>query len=493
VRRAAPLLMFVGFLSGCSARPTASAQAAPDASEKQPNVILIVLDTLRAEQLSCYGYARQTSPNLDAFAAGATRYARALNASPWTLPSHASLFTGLYPFEHGAHSFPIETKIPKNAYPLDERHETLTEALAAEGYQTAAFVCNVGYLGPWTRMDQGFELYRCRSEYVEEQLPRVLEWVEREAKAPFFLFLNWMDTHRPYNTRPRPGFIDPPAPHERREQKPKLVQRLANTVMRDGQPAPEALRQRVVDQYDTAIANQDEQLGRLFDRLRALALFEDAVILVTSDHGEYFGEHFLVEHSKDVYQEALWAPLIIKGPGQREGAVDETLVSSVDLPDLILRRLPKPLASRLAPKFPYKAGQHALISENYYSRTKDLFNPRYGDRFKRVRTALFEWPYKYIRSSDGKHELYDLGADPREADNLFASQPERAAAMARRLEAFEASRPRATGQHKDESAPTPAELQELEALGYVGGAGDDGEEEAAPEEEPRRPKEPDRP
>ena len=443
------------------------ASACSRTAEPPPNVLLVTLDTLRADHLGCYGYERPTSPRLDAFAATATRYERAISASPWTLPTHASLFTGMPPFAHRAHTVVVDDRDDNNVRPLAEEHLTLAEALRAEGYRTGAFVANEGYLSAKWNLDQGFDLYHVERVYAEQLNPRIFRWLETnletEDERPFFLFVNYIDTHLPYNTRARPGLMDPPAIQDDGQ----LLRSLKRRVMPAKEPVPERLRRRVIDQYDTAIANVDEQLGVLLDKLSDSGLGENTLIVITSDHGEYFGEHHLVQHSKDVYQPALAVPLILRDPGQVEGEVVDEMVVSNDLPNLILSRLPSTLRERLEPRFPDSVGSHLVIAENYYTRAWDLFHPEWGWRFQRIRRAVFEWPYKYIDSTDGQHELYDLARDPSESRNLIASRSDRARRMAAALRELEA------GTASTQAGPeiprlSEEDLERLRALGYVG-------------------------
>ncbi len=431
-------------------------------SPRDPHVVLVVLDTVRADHLGSYGYSRATSPRLDAFARTATRFTRAFATSPWTLPTHASLFTGRHPFEHGARTFRLATR-GNNINRLDESHTTLAEALRAEGYQTAAVIANRGFLAPAWGCNQGFDVYRVNRTPAARRNQRVFEWLDARGPAPFFLFVNYMDAHRPYNTAPRPGLLPRPVIRDT-----DLVGRLYEAVMPGKAPAPPELVQQVIDQYDTGIANLDEEVGRLFDRLQALRLYDDAVIVVTSDHGEYFGEHQLVEHAKEVYQEALHVPLLVKAPGQREGRVDETVVSSVDVPRLVLEHFPAPRRRRLESLFPYLPGNHPVIAELCDSLPKDRFHPVWGHRFDRTRTAIVDWPLKLIESSDGRHELYDLAADPREARSLRRPNPDAAGRLARLLAAFQEAHPAHPMPAGGTSLP-PEEEEELRALGYIGG------------------------
>ncbi len=449
---AALLALCVG--SGCARR-----------TEAPPNVLLVTLDTVRADHLSTYGYPVATSPRLEGLARHATRYQRALATSPWTIPTHASLFTGKFPFEHGAITFKVDRPDARNAYPLPNEHVTLAEALQGNGYQTAAFVANGGYLAPRWGFNQGFQSYLTRQVWAAELNKPIKRWLRREAREPFFLFVNYIDAHRPYNSVPRPGLlpraVTPP-------DQGRLLTQLCEQVLPARGPVPDELRQRVVDQYDTALANLDEQLGELLDRLVELGLYDRTLIVVTSDHGEYFGEHHLVEHSKDIYEAALRVPLLVKLPGQRTGREDGTAVSSVDVPRLILEALPgEGPRARLA-DFPYRPGSHPLLAENEFTRAKDLVGRPWSWRFDRIRAAFYDGPWKALRSSDGRHELYQLERDPAEAHDLASAEAARLRQMLTALERFEGSRPRYRHAALPQLAePDAEEREQLRSLGYL--------------------------
>lgn len=426
-----------------------------------PNIVLIVIDTLRADHLSCYGYHRRTSPWIDLFAQRASFHTRSVASSPWTLPTHASLFTGKYPFEHGAHTFKLGSDKVLEP-PLSTRYLTLAEALKAEGYQTGAVVANPTYLRRRFSLHQGFETYQVKRLHADELNKRVFEWLEGHYTQPFFLFINYMDTHSPYNTRPRQGLLDKPL-----RDSQAYISWMYAWVMSGKRTVPERLVQSVTDQYDTAVANVDEQVGALLAWLAGRDLFHNTFIVLTSDHGEYLGEHSLVEHSKDIYEEAVWVPLITKEPGQYAGRVIDRLVSSTDIPHMILSELPEDIAERYAGTFSNEGGDHPVISENYYTRGKDLFHKEWGHRFDRVRTAMYQWPHKFIRSSDGNHELYNLAEDPRESANLAKREQETATLLAQKLEKFEASRERAEPATLEMPDLTEEERRDMEALGYL--------------------------
>jgi arylsulfatase A-like enzyme len=435
----------------------------PEKSVTPPNVILITLDTVRADHLGCYGYDRDTSPRIDEYAKTATLYKKPIATSPWTVPTHASLFTGKYSFEHGAHAFKVKEGEVNNVNPLPLGQRTLAEVFWDEGYMTGAFVANDAFLGPRWQLNQGFETYRVSRVYAPELNDLVFDWLEVAARKSFFLFVNYIDAHKPYNTRSQPGL---PGIHVVRDQG-ELVDSLYNTVMPGTGDVPAPLARMVVDQYDNALRNVDQQIGLLIDRLRLLGVYDNTVIVLTSDHGEFFGEHHLVEHSKDLYEEVISIPLIVKNPFQKTGEVVEHLVASTDIPHLILSQFTGDTWAGHLRAFPDAPGNHEVITEIYYSRTKDLFHPVWGHRFNRVRTAIYEWPYKYIFSSDGRHELFNLEKDRKESLNLLEQDPNAGERFAAKLQDFFAGRVRSRELVNQEPL-SEEELKRLKTLGYVG-------------------------
>jgi arylsulfatase A-like enzyme len=424
--------------------------------------VIVTLDTLRADHVSSYGYDKTTSPYLDAFAARATRYANAYATAPWTGPSHASLFTGLHPFEHGAVSF--DTKRPgRNLHPLAAQHHTLAEVLRSEGFETAGFIANSVYLDRGFGLEQGFETWSVERAWSPELNQRVFDWLDRNAARPFFLFVNYMDTHRPYNVTPRAG----QAPIEEQEASPRLLDALYRDVMAEGRE-PGELAERLVEQYDRAVTNLDEGVGRLLERLQALGLDENTLIVITSDHGEYFGEHDLVEHSKDVYEPGLRIPLLVKEPGQRTGRLVRQPASLVDVPRIVLAALPARVREGHLRAFPHTLGSHPIVAENYFSRPHDLRN--FPARFRRVRTAILEGDWKYIHSSDGQHELYDTALDPGESRDQAERHPAVVRRFAPLLAEIQATRSERARTHRAGAEPgaIPPELRaRMAALGYV--------------------------
>ena len=435
-----------------------------------PHVILLSLDTLRADRISCYAEdasmgTSASTPAIDGLAGAADRYASCTATAPWTLPSHASMLTGLYPFEHGTHGFRVEEMVD-NAYPLHPAHVTLTEELRRAGYETAGFVANTVYLAHRWGLYQGFDSYEVKRQPAAAVTDRVLAYLDESAdakggpRAPQFLFVNFMDMHRPYGSGTTEEILRLPP-----EQRPDaMLEKLCVQVMNDGQ-APGELAGKVLGMYDGALTTLDGEIGRLLDGLRSRGLYDNAIVILTSDHGEAFGTHSIVEHGKDVYEPLVAVPLIVKYPGQAEGrVVRDKLSSLVDLPGLIAAALPGEVGEVLTESFPRRPGSHGVLSEIHFARPRDL--KLYGERFQHERTSWRDGRFK-LNVGGVQTELFDLEADPGETTNLMESESVRASNMLRSLERF-LSKTAYTGERL---APVPAgefELKEQKELGYSG-------------------------
>ncbi|RPJ59127.1 MAG: DUF229 domain-containing protein [Acidobacteria bacterium] len=305
----------------------------PPPRQPGPNVILITADTLRADHLSAYGYARRTTPFLDRLAVNGVLFEAAFSNSSWTLPSHASMFTGRLPNMHGADW----------QAPLDSRYPTLAQALAAEGYVTAAFAANREYVTPEWGLGRGFTHfevfngsladYAMRTVYGKRLalniLPRLgfydipgrtnaaqlnagfLRWLDRSERKPFFAFINYMEAHDPYLTQPEYSTRFSAQP-----SRGDLINFQFGVAFRRKADLSDAEVQREIDGYDAALAYLDDQLDRLFDELETRGLLGNTIVIVTSDHGEAFGNHNLFGHGNSLYKETLHVPLIFYGPGR---------------------------------------------------------------------------------------------------------------------------------------------------------------------------------
>jgi arylsulfatase A-like enzyme len=306
-----------------------------------PNVILIVVDALRADHLAHYGYPRPTSAGLDAFAAQATRFSDCQAPAPWTNPSVASLFTGLHPERHRNNPFGAA---------LSPDLDTLAETVRAAGWRTAAISFNPGIRSELA-YDQGFdefdEFLGRSADYpdTEEMVARVGAWLERRPEGPFFLYLQPMNVHGPYRVpKEHQGVLlgRPPSREFR------YYQGYMHDILRNGKvelrpQVPKSYVESLVDKYDTAVRYTTDQLDLLFTMLDRADLFRDALIIVTADHGEELFDHGGFSHGYTLHREVLHVPLYIKLPGQTEGGVEGSAATLMDIMPTILDVLDIPV------------------------------------------------------------------------------------------------------------------------------------------------------
>ena len=433
-----------------------AAQVGLGACGRRPSrtpVLLISIDTLRPDHLGAYGYGEPTSPHLDAFRKDAVLFANAFSHAPSTLVSHASLLTSLLPPHHGA-------KISNDlALPLEVT--TLAEVLRGAGYATASWNGGI-QLDAAYGLDQGFTVYEsvkprgASAESLVDQTDRFAHVVEQarafmSTNPSFFLFLHTYEVHHPYSPDPRDldlfrkGYAGP---------LPDLVSvELLKRIAAGEQRLEEADRRHVVATYDAEIHSMDRAFGDLLVFLKERGLYDRALMVVTSDHGEEFGEHGKVGwHSHTLYDELLRVPLLVKLPGQRGGgSTVEVTARGIDVAPTILAVLglksPAAFAGRdlLAPGDPPAGADLTLAS-------RDVTDPN-------VVMALRTPGWKLIDD-----RLYDLGRDPGERLDVAAAEPARARELAERRRALVESRPRPPRR----AAQADDELRErLRSLGYL--------------------------
>jgi arylsulfatase A-like enzyme len=471
-------------------------QGASLPTSQRPNVILIVLDTLRADHLSCYGYERKTSPRIDALAQEAIKFDNCYSTANWTVPGHASIFTGKYSVSHGAHKSLSESasnRSPANpffCYPLSQEELTLAEILKGEGYQTAAIISNFGCVTPMFGLDQGFDFffnkpsftyrsatatlmqktkflfdeigpYQSRFRLAETINGEVFDWLdgERQENVPFFLFINYMDTHDPYF----------PPPAYQRLYPGKIPGRMGDVHIYGERhlSVSEEEKQHLISQYDGEIAYLDESLARLLAKVKAEGLFEESVIVVTSDHGEYLGEHTLYGHSIGLYNPVLKVPLLIKphaGCGHSLDSSMRKVVQTIDILPTILTILDIPLPEGIQGNSLTGDVAHPIVAEHDVG---PGYRSTFGGRFASEHTALIEDGYKLILSKTGDAELFNLSEDPGETENLAGSREYLSLQLSAAVEEW-----RNSVTVKDlETAPVPEldeeSLRNLKALGYM--------------------------
>lgn len=444
------------------ARPSGQTELPPPET-----IVLVTIDTLRADHVGAYGYWLETTPFLDRLAAQGARFERAMAHSGTTQPSHASMFTGLYPLQHG---------VLRNGQRLAEEFVTVAELAGQLGYRTAGFVSTDAHF-EWGGQLQGFDVRSERREGVDERLYRsgrrtvdaVVDWLDgTPGDAPLFLWVHLFDPHRPF--RPPPESMLQVG-YRGRAARRRHVQRLQRRHRLDIGFA-EPLVERI-ERYDAEIAHADAQLGRLFDALRARGRDERAVWIVTADHGQGLGNHGWFGHSKQIYNEQLRVPLIFWSDDSRfgAGAVVPRLVELVDLAPTIVeiaggdagmldpRRVGSSLLPLLGQPGEYSKG-FALAQRSFYPTSRRQQNEELvqGRNF-----ALQDERWKYLWFEAGPDELYDLAADPYETRSVIARHPDVARRMRGRIEDMVERLD--TGV---EGAEVSAEaLERLRALGYI--------------------------
>ena len=445
--------------------------------KRVPYVFLIVLDTVRADRLSMYG-PHKTSPNLEELSRSSVIFENCIASSPWTLPSHVSLFTGLYPVEHGSHQNKDLKKI--SLRPMSKTCTTLADVFAAAGYRTAGIVANHVMLNRMFNVNKGFDIYTCFKNigsiykypyrpllplfcYATNILPKyflsympaeelnksVEACLERLSPDPFFVFINYMDAHAPY-CPPRPFssyFAASSFPQIRRLQ--KLLGRMLPGL---GESSPDTFD---LSQYDGEIAYLDHHLGKLFAQLKTMGIYNSSLIVVTSDHGELFNEHGLHGHQCSMYEGVIKVPLLIKFPYSKKSVREPGPITLSDLYPTMLSTCGLPVPQGVSGNS-FGSRKAPVVSE-FYS---------YGTGRHR---ALFLDRYKYMTYEKQKQpELYDLEADPRERRNLAEThQGIRTQMNLRLLEWDRAYQPKYSDT-ADKAGPLDQDLHdELKALGYI--------------------------
>ncbi len=422
----------------------------------RPNVILISIDTLRADHLSCYGYPRKTTPRIDIFRRGATLFEQAIATAPSTLPSHVSIFTSLLPSHHRA-------SVARSSG-VDPGALTLTEILRREGYETASFNGGI-QLDPLYGLARGFDIYQSARPSVataevlvdavdrfDHAVTEAVKWIREREPGPFFLFLHTYETHHPYT--PDPDLLEPMDAGYQGPLPDHISVELLKRINAGEVEVDERDLEHIVAAYDAELASVDAAFGELMEFLEQERLYDDAVIMVTSDHGEEFGEHGIVGwHAHSLYDELLRVPLLIKLSGSRgAGRSVEAQVRGIDLAPTILDELglPIPPSFEGASLLPAIAGsgdppEHAVSQ-------KDVTVP---EDEASIRTLTWKW-------TQGR--LFHLPSDGLETTDVSPSNQATAEALSRALEGLLKARSKPPD-HLVE--PDEELLKKLRSLGYV--------------------------
>ncbi len=450
------------------AAPSPAPGSVPAALADRPNVILIMVDTLRADRLPAYGYGRIRTPAIDALAADGGVFEQTFSQASWTKPSAASLLTGLYPSTHQCY---------RKADLLPEAVTTLPEAMKAAGWRTGGIVTNIN-LAPSFQFDQGYDeylylapdyffgasesssklaaynglrLFRERflskrkdvRHYYQDAATATAAanaWIDRNGKSRFFLFLHYMDPHDPYFRHPYDG----------------------HAVARVDTPRPDPARAKELsDLYDGEIVFLDRHLGEFLDHLRARGLYDDALIVLTADHGEEFHEHGGWWHGTTLYDEQIRIPLVVKPPKRAAGPRGriDGIARSLDIAPTILAMcgVQPPKAMQGVSLAQARPGDESFAEEDFE-----------GNRIRALRGAEWKIIEANPRNPRGLPEsaLFQMKEDPRETRNLAPAETVRTKAMSAKMDHTlgRALRAAVAGKQGKIDAAT---RQRLKALGYV--------------------------
>jgi len=392
----------------------------PPVLNSGPNIVLIIMDTARQDNFSCYDYGRRTTPVLEELARKSTVYHKAYTPAGWTSPAHASLFTGLYPIAHG---------VSQENWVQGEELITIAEILSTSGYETVGVVENPVLAVP-NNFDQGFQNYY-ETWKVEEENPDINKAVfvfqkflsSRNQEKPFFTFINFVEPHTPYNSSGPfyETFLS--------DSSIKLEHNMWMEYFLGKTKFSETEIRHLLELYDAEILYTDYLIGQIIKALREQNLWKETVFIVTSDHGENIGDHNMMDHVFSIHESIIKIPLIIHYPKLfPPGTKDYDPALLVDIFPTLLH-----LCGINKEYFPShgldllennRDGRKIFAEYSYPKQAINCFPEEEQEnirleRFKRRIKAVIDGRFKFIWGSDGIHELYDLEMDPKEEDNLI--------------------------------------------------------------------------
>jgi arylsulfatase A-like enzyme len=448
----------------------------PRKEKARPNVLLITVDTLRADRLGCYGSTLTHTPNIDRLAREGLLFENAAVPMPITLPSHVSMMTSLYPRDHG---------VINNAIALSDDVVTLPDLVKQAGYQTAGFVA-VRLLAPDSGVAGGFDRFdfpqQTRQRPAPDVVPLATKWLRsRGSSDPFFLWLHLFDPHMPY--APPPPYNQSSSPHMVESLPEFSWPGLFSIVDKTGGDLPKDSFDRALALYDGEVEYVDHWLGVILDALQELGSLDSTVLVFTADHGECFSHGVFFEHSSCLYDGAVTVPLIFRYPkaiaeGVRVASQVETLdiaptilaLLGIPIPDDFLGRSLLELSDSPLPETErYAFLQHAVYQDVVVERRRERsgrFKSVGGEPTRPVRAdqqvGLRSSEWKYILSQE-QEELYDLELDPAELRNLAEDRADVVRRLRPILRRWMSDHPLKV---RDPGKISPELLDTLKALGY---------------------------
>ena len=431
---------------------------------ERPNIIIILIDALRRDHLGIYGYARDTTPNIDDFSHNAVVFQHAISQSSWTNPSVASLFSSLYPSTHGCVTYFSPDGKSIDAAFLDHKIITLAEALKEKGYATGGFVAN-HWICRRLQFDQGFDVF----DPVNEQKPpasqvneKALKWIAENRAKPFFVYLHYIDVH---------GAYVPPAPYDSLFKSSEVREMSVAEQSKLDYLYLEGAKNNLnyyIDQYDGCVRYVDHHIGEFLRALKEFDLFDNTIIIITSDHGEAFFEHGFFYHGHSVYNEEIDIPLIIKFP------------ESIRFPDnkhhrVELIDVTATIFSLVQYHCPYPVDGWDLLKKSNRALARRAVFSQFitAKKQKSSKTAIIKDNLKAIYKMHEKKvvELYDLREDDEERNNTAGIEKDKAEKLETMIDSWimqkDHKKRKLDLRKSTVTIEDKAKINQLRALGYI--------------------------